>query len=227
MKAAVISGDIVAYSSLNKEGRVLLEQEVESIFETLRTEFKCYCRLLKGDYIECATEVPAQGLRIALILKTGLKAHELDLKKHSQDYSRTKYLKDIGLRLALSHAELDEFNRETGRIDGTAIFMAGREISGQKTFNKSRIVIKNSLFFVSDSQDLQRHVEPVMELLDVLLNKATGKQCQVVYFKLLGFTEKEIAEKLNVAQSVINQHSTSSGWNAIEKAVLYFEELIS
>jgi DNA-binding NarL/FixJ family response regulator len=69
-------------------------------------------------------------------------------------------------------------------------------------------------------------MSPVIDLIDVLLNKATGKQCQVVYFKLLGMSEKEISKKLGVAQSVVNQHSTSVGWNAIEKAVIYFENLI-
>ena len=41
----------------------------------------------------------------------------------------------------------------------------------------------------------------------------------------MGMNEVEIAEKLGVVQSVVNQHSNAIGWNAIESAVNYFEKL--
>ncbi|WP_304234265.1 fumarate hydratase [Jiulongibacter sediminis] len=226
MLTAAISGDIVAYTSLNQEGRQQLESQVRHLFSDLEKAFSAYCRLIKGDYIECISEKPELGLRLGLLLKTGLKATEIDIDKYTEDSTRSKYLKEIGLRISIGVGNLDEFDRETGRVDGEAIFLSGREIANQKTFNKDRIVIKNSLFFVSENEKWENQMSPVIDLIDVLLNKATGKQCQVVYFKLLGMSEKEISKKLGVAQSVVNQHSTSVGWNAIEKAVIYFENLI-
>ena len=59
----------------------------------------------------------------------------------------------------------------------------------------------------------------MLELLDVLFKNATSRQSEVVYYKLLGKQEKEIAEMLNVKQHAINQFSSSVGWNAIESAV--------
>jgi hypothetical protein len=38
--------------------------------------------------------------------------------------------------------------------------------------------------------------------------------------------EETIAAKLKISQSVVNQHSTSIGWNAIEKSVKYFSEVL-
>ncbi|KPM49277.1 hypothetical protein [Jiulongibacter sediminis] len=226
MLTAAISGDIVAYTSLNQEGRQQLESQVRHLFSDLEKAFSAYCRLIKGDYIECISEKPELGLRLGLLLKTGLKATEIDIDKYTEDSTRSKYLKEIGLRISIGVGNLDEFDRETGRVDGEAIFLSGREIANQKTFNKDRIVIKNSLFFVSENEKWENQISPVIDLIDALLNKATGKQCQVVYFKLLGMSEKEISKKLGVAQSVVNQHSTSAGWNAIDKAVIYFENLI-
>lgn len=226
MLVSAISGDVVAYTSLNQEGRQLLEHQIYSLFQDLEKDFSAFCRLIKGDYIECISENAPSGLRLGLLLKTGIKATDIDIGKYSEDSTRSKYLKEIGLRIAISVGNLDEFDRENGRIDGEAIFLSGREIANQKTFNKDRIVIKNSLFFVSSNQEWQNQVIPVIDLIDVLLNKATAKQCQVVYFKLLGMSEKEISARLSIAQSVVNQHSTAAGWNAIEKAVIYFENLI-
>ena len=37
----------------------------------------------------------------------------------------------------------------------------------------------------------------------------------------------EIAGLLNIKQSAVNQHSTAVGWNAIEQAVFYYENLKS
>jgi len=62
--------------------------------------------------------------------------------------------------------------------------------------------------------------------LDVLFSKATARQCEVLYLKLMNYSENQIAEKLKIAQSVVNQHSTSVGWNAIERAVIYFNDII-
>ena len=39
--------------------------------------------------------------------------------------------------------------------------------------------------------------------------------------------EEEIAKRLGIGQSAVNQHSTSVGWNAIEEAVNYFKLVIS
>jgi len=82
------------------------------------------------------------------------------------------------------------------------------------------------LFFVSNDATLNKEFEPLIALLDVLLSKATSKQCKVLYLKLMNNNEEAIASKLKIAQSVVNQHSTSIGWNAIEKTVKYFSEVI-
>ena len=39
--------------------------------------------------------------------------------------------------------------------------------------------------------------------------------------------EDEIAKRLGIGQSAVNQHSTSVGWNAIDEAVNYFKMVIS
>jgi len=43
----------------------------------------------------------------------------------------------------------------------------------------------------------------------------------------MGENEEEIAKELNIYQSTVNGHSKSIGWNAMEKAVAYFEKQIN
>ena len=87
---------------------------------------------------------------------------------------------------------------------------------------KERIVIKNTLFFISSNETLNLEFEAILSLLDVLINKSTARQCRVLHLKLLHFSEDAIAKELKVSQPVVNQHSSAIGWNAVEKALTYF-----
>jgi len=52
MKAA-ITGDIIGYTSLDKGGKIQLEKALLQLFAILKDRNKAYCRLVKGDNIEC------------------------------------------------------------------------------------------------------------------------------------------------------------------------------
>ncbi|NEW83198.1 MAG: hypothetical protein GZ094_12635 [Mariniphaga sp.] len=82
------------------------------------------------------------------------------------------------------------------------------------------------MFIKTNDKNLDDEITPLLALLDVLLSKCTAKQSQVLYLKLLGYDELFIARVLKKKQATINGHSTSAGWNAIEKAVLFFEKKI-
>ena len=225
MKKAVISGDIVASTSLTDEGRIHIEEELKKLLEELDVKYKMFGRMIKGDYLECVVTEPEHALRLALIIKAFIKSFSGDEILNNND-SRFKFFKIHGIRLAIGYGELTRFEPEKGIIDGEAIYLSGRRINEELTYNKERIVIKSTLFFVSGKEELNREFEPLLALIDVLLSKSTAKQCEVLYMKLMNLNEEAIAAKMNIAQPVVNQHSTSVGWNAIEKAVNRFAEVL-
>lgn len=226
MQNAVISGDIVASTSLSVEGRKLIEGAFKELIEELKEKFDTYSRTIKGDYFECVVPNPGDALRVALAVKSFIKSIPIDETPLYRTNKRVKLFKAHGIRLAIGYGELSRFDPKEGVIDGEAIYLSGRIINEFSTYNKERIVIKNTLFFNSHNDFLNSQIEPVIALLDVLISKATSKQCRVLYLKLMDNKEGVIASKLKISQSVVNQHSTSIGWNAIEKAVIFFSELI-
>lgn len=227
MKYSVISGDVVSSTSLHATDRKLIEERLQLMLEDIHSKFNTYGRIIKGDYLECVVPDAAQGLEVALAIKSFLKAIPIELGQYKTDKNRVKQFKIHAIRLAIGYGGLSRYNPAEGVIDGDAIYYSGREISGTNTYNKERIVIKNTLFFASKDTDLNNRFRPILSLLDVLFSKATARQCEIVYFKLLDFQEDEIAEKLGIGQSAVNQHSTSVGWNAIEEAVKYFNQTIA
>ena len=217
----VLSGDIIASTSLTDEDKSVLELELKALISLLEKDFFIYGRIIKGDYLEMVVENPHEALAVAIIIKCYIKSIFIDSKIET---SRSKYFKNYGIRLALGYGELSRYDKVSEVIDGEAIYYSGRKISEERpTYNKERIVIKNTLFFNSGDEKLNDNINCILGLLDVLLNNATAKQCEILYLRLLGNSEKEIATKLNIKQPTVNKQLSSVGWNAIERATSYFK----
>jgi hypothetical protein len=228
MEYAIISGDIIASSSLNLNGKRILENAFARLIKDLQEKFNIFGRIIKGDYIECFVPDIAKALRVTLAIKSFIKSIDIDKNADGfADENRAKLFNTYGIRLAIGIGELIRLDLKNGIIDGEAIYFSGRTISEAKTSNKQKVSIKNTLFLKSNYPELDQQMEAILALLDVILNKSTAKQCRVLYYKLLGLDEKHLVETLNIKQSTINQHSTGIGWHAIEKAVISFENNIS
>jgi hypothetical protein len=228
MNFATISADIISYTSLPELEKRSLESGIRNLLSGLSERFReqnFYGRLVMGDYIECAMDDPRYSLRIALLLKTFIKSFDLNVNK--RDRSRLKYFFEHGLRLAVAVAPLAKIDAGKDLIDGEAIYLSGRAIKDLSTSDKKKIVIKNTMFFRSTDKGLEERYDTIFSLLDTIISKCSAKQCEVVYYKLLSFTEKEIAKQLNKYQSTISQHSTAAGWLSIEKAVDFYERNVS
>lgn len=226
MQKAVISGDIISSTSLLVKDRALLETSLKKLLKEIKTKFDVFGRVIKGDYLEFVVPEPQNALRVALAVKSFIKSVPLNDVSLYKSKNKIKLFRTHGVRLAIGYGELERFDPKKGIIDGEAIYLSGRLISGTSTYNEERVVIKNTLYFSSNNEKLNENFEPLFALLDVLVGKATARQCEVLYLKLLYNDEDTIAKKLNINQSAINQHSTSLGWNSIEKAVDYFSNTI-
>ena len=219
----VLSGDIIASTSLTDEAKIILENELKILITMVENNFSIYGRIIKGDYLEMVVEYPEEALTIALIIKSYIKAIVLTTEI---DSSRSKYFKNHGIRLAMGYGTLNRYDKVSEVIDGEAIYFSGRKISEERTtYNKERLVIKNTLFFNSDDEKLNENINCILGLLDVLVSNATAKQCKILYLRLLKNSEKEIANQLNIKQPTVNKQLSSIGWNAIEKSVSYFNSL--
>lgn len=227
MNGATISADIISSTALPAEHKKLLRLRVAELIDELTDKYrddKFLGRVVQGDMIELALLNPRHALRLALILKTGIKA--LDLPGTDLTDKRIRYFKEHAVRLAVAVAPLTTLDPEEGIIDGEAIYLSGRAIKSMSTSGKQKIVIKSTMFFRSQDDQEQEKFDTIFSLLDKIIAACSSKQCQILYDKLSGFSEKEISKKLNKSQSTISQHSTAAGWHAIEKAVHYFENQI-
>ena len=228
MNKATISADIVSSTELTPCALSQLQSEIMSFVKQLGNEYKdTWGRLSKGDSVEIYIDNPKNSLRIALLLKTLIKKFRVDTGLINQDANkkRLKMFKTYGVRIAIAVGEMRIVNKRTNMLDGEAIYASGRAIEHQRTSNKSKIVIKNTLFFESSDAKLSQQINAYLGFMHVLFKRATERQCEVIYYRLLGNNENEISEKLGIKQSAVNQHSTLFGWNAVEQLLKYYEQM--
>jgi len=228
MNKATLSGDIIASTSMSVEERISLVDQIKNLFAQLESKYNFYGRVVKGDYIECYIDEPQLALRIALIIKCFIKSISGNTGEPEKENieSRDKYFKIYAIRIAIGIGSIERFDREIGIIEGEAISFSGRIISSENTHSTDRVVIKNTLFIKTPNEDWNQEFEATLMLIDNIIAKNTPNQCKIIMEKLLGENEDQIALKINITQSAVNQRSKSGGWNAIEKAVARFASVI-
>ncbi len=212
---AAISADIVSSTSLCIEETIALKQRIEDLFSIFEKRFPGFWgRLIKGDYMECLLPSTKDGFRAALIIKSCIKSFPISESK------KKKLFQIYGIRMAMGIGDMRIVDKENGIMDGEAIYLSGRTLDGMGSPNK------NGTFLIEPAdKQLKPALQTVGMLTDALLNNATKRQSEVIYYKLLSKSEQEIADILGVKQSGINQHSTSAKWYCIEEALSYFEQL--
>jgi len=211
---AAISADVVSSTAISKEDTIRLKQRISDLFRLLETLYPNFWgRQIKGDYIECLTMDVSKALRIALLIKSCIKSFDVTENKH------TKGFQMYGVRMAIGVGDMRIVDREQGIMDGEAIYLSGRNLE------KIRVPNKGTLLIVIENERLSASLKTVGILTDALINNCTKRQSEVVYYKLLSMKEVDIAERMGIKQSSVNEHSMLAKWYCIEEALNYFEQI--
>lgn len=221
MLRATISADIVSSTALSVEELTLLQSEIRRFLDELseKSQEKNWGRLFKGDSVEIFLLDPHEALRTALLLKTLVKK---TFSWGKETNAKRELFRKYGIRLAIGVGEMRTVDKQQDILDGEAIYYSGRLL--EKT-TKEKAIIKRSMLFESSDPLMTEELNMMLGMLDVMLRNATSRQNEILYYKLLGKKEKEIASLLNIRQHSVNQQGNSIGWNAIESSVNYFEKL--
>ena len=213
MKYGTLSADIVQSTSLTVDDTKRLHQYLDRFLSEMQELYpnRLWGRLVKGDEIELVTDSPNDVFRIALMLKCYVKAF-VPNDEVGRDFRK------FGVRIALGVGSLRINDDVTGVMDGEAIYFSGRGLS--------RLAgAKSNLSFAMSDAGLSDAVNTICVLVSDLLDGATQKQCQVLYWKLRGKNETEIAGILGVSQPTVNKMSASASWHSLGKALGYYENI--
>lgn len=201
---AVLTGDIVKSSFLNKK-------QLEELLATIKSELKwqkAKSDIYRGDSFHALCE-PEEALTLALRLRA------IALQYSSQSEGDV-----IDIRIAIGIGAVEEPVKDIATAQGEAFLLSGRELD-ELTKTTSRLAIRCA------EPKVDTGLEAVAVLADLLIQKLSVKQAQVVAELLSGYTQTEAARKLGKTQSTINKHAQAANWTELDKAIRIYRKLVS
>lgn len=211
MKYATISADIVDSTKLSTKDILRIKDHLSGFLDSMQKISEgSWGRIVRGDGLECVLARPCDLLMVALSLKCYVKMFEPELPNHEF----TRY----GVRMAMAIGELRTNDQSLGIIDGEAIYRSGRAVDIRHPN------VRGTMILCYEGKDAEA-LAAIVGLCDTIVNKSTAKQCEVLYNKLCGIDEGELASSLGKSRPTVNKHSQKAGWPAIERAVKYFESI--
>ena len=212
---ATISADIVRSTSLATEDLVELRKSLWRLLDELeKANTGFWARIVRGDSIECFVPEYRYALKIAILIKLFVKMQVsgLDCDEELQRY---------GIRFSIGVGDIKYADKNDDIIDGPAIYMSGR--------NLDEISRKGNVFTAIQIMDAPESFSNLMDsyvaLLSNLVDTYSAKQAEVIFYKLLGYKEVEISDKLGIYQSSVNTRSTNAQWGLVNTAIKDFEDL--
>lgn len=212
---ATISADIVQSTSLSTIRIIGLRNRILELFGDFENDYPGFWgRIVRGDCIECVVTEYRYVLRIAILLK-------LFVKIQVSGFDCSEMLKKYGIRFSIGLAELKFENKMEDIIDGPAIYLSGR--------NLDEISRKGNVFTALEIEQAPRTINNLLDsfiaLVSNIVDSYSAKQSEVIFYKLLGFKEIEISERLGIYQSSVNARSSNAQWGLLNTAILDFENI--
>jgi len=207
---ASITADIVSSTSLSKDSLVELSEYIRERLLMIECRYQnVWCRLVKGDSIECIVDHPEDSFEIALMIKAMVRAFQPVFIKKPKKFSL------YGVRVAIGFGSMKTVDRNSDVMDGEAIYISGRSIanmSGRK---------RNS-FKVCNSNGEIENLQIVAVLTNQLLNCGTSRQCETLFWRLLSSKTEFVSNRMKISNSGVTQNLKTLGWDAIEQALKYY-----
>lgn len=218
---AIITGDVIQSTRMNVEYRDWLFKQIASALKQWDKDFGMRSETFRGDSFQSLVKKPSDALKLALLQKTYIRSlnpsdiYEVGKKNTANRKGILLPTWIFDARIAIGIGNVDLLANRLAGSGGEAFQLSGHLLDKIKNKKQSLAISTNDQF--------KEELETEFILLDALISKTTALQCEVINRKLLGYTEIEIAKKLDIMQSAVNQRSNSGNWNAIESMIKRFE----
>lgn len=213
---AVITADVVASRELAPGRREALYAEVKALLQGLKGEgWIASYELYRGDALQCVAARTPQALRVALLLRSYLKAYTG--ARGEREAATGKY----DIRTGIGIGGVDFFSQtDLAHSDGPAFRLSGEGLDALKEA-PWRLSVRTADAAFTES------LEPAVLLLDAVIQKWTPGQAEAVHYRLKDLKEEEISRRAGVTQPAINQRLKGAQWWAVDALLRYFENWIN
>ncbi|HKJ31046.1 MAG TPA: SatD family protein [Balneolales bacterium] len=204
-KYAVLTGDVVNSSQLNRKEREKLEKDLWQSLEKIESQKTKY-EVIRGDSFQILLEKPQFALRKAIQMRCLIKMGMANISGNKVD-----------TRIAIGIGEISFLGKTLGSSDGDAFRRSGLGLDELKK-SKNRIII-----MTEDKKD-NEILRIITTLADVIISGWSVAQSEAVYYSSIGLTQVKIAKKCSIVQSAVNKRLQTAHWNEINEVLIFFEK---
>ena len=198
---AVLTGDIVNSTRLNRAQHKKLFNAVQKIFSHVKFEF------YRGDSFQAYIKNAPEALKLALLCRTTA----MSISKSEQII--------FDVRAAVGLGSVIAPVRSLNTAKGEAFVFSGRSFDEMAKKNER-------LAIVAGKSLANEALQVISAYLDSIFRAMTGKQAEVITELLKGITQQEVSEKFKKTKSTVSQHANAGRWPEIEKLLQQYENII-
>lgn len=211
---AVITGDVTGSSRISTEQRGRFLEHLKGLFrliadtwpDLIRAPFHIY----RGDSFQGVLFDPSAALRISLVVRTGLRS----------GFSIGTGTVVTDARMAIGVGGISYLPEDSSaEADGEAFRRSGQLLDNMS--DPFRLLIATP----SGEADEELNVE--LGLLDAIIDKWSVSQAEAMEHFILGYSQREIARKIDISPAAVNQRLKTAGSRAVENALKRFENVIN
>lgn len=210
---ATISADIVRSTSLKTEDLINMRKQLLALFHDLECDYQGFwARIIRGDSIECVVPNCNDALRIAILIK-------LFVKMKASAFECSEMLQKYGIRFSIGVADIRYADKEEDIINGPAIYISGRNLDEISRKDNNMTVFE----MARAPKELNNLLDSYVAMVSSIVDSYSAKQAEVVFYKLLGMREVEIADRVGIFQSSVNTRASHAQWGLLNTAIKDFE----
>lgn len=204
----VITGDIIESSAIQIEYRDFLLESIRNIADELSVIAPIKIEFFRGDSFQTVIDSPENAMKIAVLLRAGLKGHTPKGCKKPWD-----------ARLSLGVGSISYYADNTVLSDGEAFRYSGRELD---EIGKRNLVVKTRW------EDVNEELQISTAFADEIISSWSISQSQAVYQALLyNISQKEIAHKFQTSVQNISKLLRAAKLNLVQTFIDRYHYLIS
>lgn len=209
---AVLTGDIINSNRLRQEEyKVVMKKLDEELIRLQDSDEISHYEIYRGDAFQAYIKDVEDGLSILFKVRTSINSLKPDEERRGQ---QPVYNIKLGLGVGLVDDEPQNL-----RTNEPPFVYSGQALE-KITVENPTIAVKTEDEFIN--QELQTE----FFLLEYILQRWTPTATDIIHKKLYGFTEREIAGKLEISQSAVNQHGRHACWHGIKQLIKRYKIII-
>ncbi|MDB5152320.1 MAG: hypothetical protein JWR54_1071 [Mucilaginibacter sp.] len=207
MKYGVITGDVTNFTSIATDKREALIVKTSRLIKSWVSKPE-YAEIFRGDSFQLLFDHINETLKRSIQLRCWFKQHIEEKQKDPLD-----------ARISIGFGKIDYFGKSVLDADGEAFHLSGRAFDDMKN-------VQDYFQVSTNNNKLNEQLRVILNLANIIISQWTKNQAEVIFLRLEGKTQQEMADELKIAQSAVNNRLKLARWKEIDKTMRYIASLI-